>query len=135
AEEGDDELDNDVRELEFKKNQYGPLSETIVLRYQHGLFLPLPGVASLDKIAAEAKADEIFLELLERFTKSNRNVSHKSGTNFAPALFAKEQEAKNAGLKSKSLEATMLRLFKTDKIWNEPCGKPSRPSFRIARKD
>ena len=26
--------DNDLRELEFKKNQYGPLGETIVLRYQ-----------------------------------------------------------------------------------------------------
>ena len=32
--------DNDLRELEFKKNQYGPSGETIVLRYQRGLFLP-----------------------------------------------------------------------------------------------
>ena len=35
--------DNDLRELEFKKNQYGPLGETIALRYQNGLFLPVAG--------------------------------------------------------------------------------------------
>ena len=34
--------DNDLRQLEFKKNQYGPIGETIVLRYQRGLFLPEP---------------------------------------------------------------------------------------------
>ena len=35
--------DSDLRELEFKKNQYGPIGETIVLRYQRGLFLPEGG--------------------------------------------------------------------------------------------
>ncbi len=35
-----DEPDNDLRELQFKKNQYGPLGERIVLRYQRGPFLP-----------------------------------------------------------------------------------------------
>lgn len=29
----------------------------------------------------------------------------------------------------------MSRLFKAEKIWNEPCGKPSRPTFRLARQD
>ena len=28
----------------------------------------------------------------------------------------------------------MRALFKDGVIWNEPCGKPSRPSFRIALK-
>ena len=133
-EDGSDEPDNDLRELEFKKNQYGPLSETIVLRYQHGLFLPLPGVASLDKIAQEARADDMFLALLARFTRDNRNVRDKTGANFAPALFAKEPEAKTAGFNSKALEAAMRRLFKAEKIWNEPCGKPSRQTFRIAER-
>src|SRR5690242_4241464 len=30
--------DGDLRQLEFKKNQYGPRSENIVVRYQNGLF-------------------------------------------------------------------------------------------------
>jgi RecA-family ATPase len=37
--------DSDLRELQFKKNQYGPRGESIVLRYQRGLFLPEAGIA------------------------------------------------------------------------------------------
>jgi RecA-family ATPase len=126
--------DNDLRELEFKKNQYGPTAETIVLRYQRGLFLPLPGVTSLDKATQDAKADDIFLDLVRRFTKENRNVSDKSGTTYAPALFAREDEAKRVAVNGKALEAAMRRLFKAEKIWNEPYGKPSRPHHRLALK-
>jgi integrase len=43
--------DDDLRELQMKKNQYGPKGETIVVRYQRGLFLPVPGVGSLERIA------------------------------------------------------------------------------------
>jgi hypothetical protein len=105
-----------------------------VLRYQRGLFLPLPGVTSLDKVAQEAKADDVFLDLVHRFTKENRNVSDKSGTTYAPALFAREDEAKRAAVNGKALEAAMRRLFKAEKISNEPCGKPSRPHYRLALK-
>jgi RecA-family ATPase len=126
--------DNDLRQLEFKKNQYGPTGETIVVRYQNGLFVPLPGMASLDKAAQEAKADQIFLDLLARFTTENRNVSHKKGPTYAPSVFAREEEAKRGGITGKALEAAMRRLFKAGKIWNEPYGKPSRPHHRIARK-
>jgi RecA-family ATPase len=47
--------ESDLRELEFKKNQYGPTGETIVLRYQHGLFLPEGGMSNLDKLAREKR--------------------------------------------------------------------------------
>ena len=46
--------DSDLRELEFKKNQYGPVSDTVLLRYQHGMFLP---VGVLDAGHAEANGD------------------------------------------------------------------------------
>src|SRR5262249_37036601 len=73
--------DNNLRELEFKKNQYGPTGETIVLRYQNGLFLPEPGVSSLDQAARNATADEIFLELLRLYTDTKRSVRHTTGSN------------------------------------------------------
>jgi hypothetical protein len=38
--EADEQPDNDLRELVFKKNQFGPMSANIVLRYRDGLFLP-----------------------------------------------------------------------------------------------
>jgi RecA-family ATPase len=124
--------DNDVRELEFKKNQYGPTCESIVLRYQGGLFLPVAGASSLDQAAREQQADEAFLELLRRYTSQNRYVSDKKSPAYAPALFAKEDIAKAAGLTNISLAAAMRRLFASGKIWNEPCGRPSRPQYRIA---
>jgi RecA-family ATPase len=132
--EDGEQPDTDLRELEFKKNQYGPTSESIALRYQNGLFLPLPGMATLDKLAQEAKADEIFIDLLRRFAKENRQVSDKKSSAYAPAVFCKEDAAKKAGITSAGFAAAMRRLFQAGKIWNEPCGRPSRPTFRIALK-
>src|SRR5262245_13910068 len=43
----EDEPEGDLRELQFKKNQYGPTGETIVVQYQGGLFLPVPGMTNL----------------------------------------------------------------------------------------
>ena len=132
--DGGGQPDNDLRELEFKKNQYGPTGETVVLRYQRGLFLPVAGVSSLDRAAQEQTAETVFLDLLKRFSTANRNVSDKIGPGYAPTLFAREDEAKKAALNSKNLEATMRRLFADKKIWNEPYGRPSRPHFRVAIK-
>jgi RecA-family ATPase len=125
--------DNDLREIEFKKNQYGKISDSIVLRYQAGMYLPVPG-ASLDKLARETKAEEIFIELLRRLTAENRYVSDKKSSIYAPAVFAREDEARKAGISSADFAEAMRRLFAAKKIWNEPCGKPSRPSYRIALK-
>jgi hypothetical protein len=113
----------------FKKNQYGPLGETITLRYQNGLFLPESGM-----MARQSAADRIFLELLRRFTAHGRNVSDKTGTSYAPALFAKEPEAKEIHLRRDELASAMRHLFATDKIIVEPYGRPSRPYTRLAIK-
>jgi RecA-family ATPase len=66
--------DDDLREIVFKKNQYGKLGESIVLRYQDGMFLPVPGMTSLNKTAEERKVDDVFLDLLHRFEKEGRYV-------------------------------------------------------------
>jgi RecA-family ATPase len=126
--------DDDLRELQFKKNQYGPTGETIVARYQGGLFLPVAGMTSIERAAHEAKAEEIFLELLRSLAGQNRYVSDKTSTNYAPAVFAKEGLAQKADMTSKILAAAMQRLFTAGKIWNEQSGRPSRPSYRIALK-
>jgi RecA-family ATPase len=127
--------ENDVRELEFKKNQYGPLGESVMLRYQRGLFLPEGGISSLDKLAREAKADEIFLDQLRRFAGDGRNVSYKpTAPNFAPTAFAAEAEAKKHGIRKADFNAAMSRLFSTGKIYNETYGKPSRPFERLSER-
>jgi RecA-family ATPase len=123
--------DSDLREMVFKKNNYGPISASIILRYQNGLFLPESGVASLDQATREATAQEVFLTLVRRFNEQNRMVSVKVGPPYAPALFIEEDEAKLAELTKADLKAAMRKLFSANKIRNEPYGKSSRPHFRI----
>jgi RecA-family ATPase len=118
-----------LRELQFKKNQYGPTSDTVVLRYQRGLFLPEAGV-SLDKAAREITADETFLALLGRFEQQGRNVSDKpTAPNYAPAAFCKEKDAN--GIRKAEFAAAMGRLFFADKIHVETYGSPSRHLSRL----
>ena len=126
----DEQPQGDLREIIFKKNQYGPISENVVLQYRDGMFLPAPGVTSLDRAAYEAKAENVFLDLLARFTRENRNVAAKPCSSYAPRVFAREPEAK--GVSSKALADAMGRLFKSEKIWNEPHGRADRESYRVA---
>jgi RecA-family ATPase len=133
--EAGEQPDSDLRELEFKKNQYGPLGETVVLRYRNGLFLPEAGISNLDKIAREVMVDRIFLDLLQRFASEGRNVSDKrTSNNYAPAAFTQEAEAKKQHLRKPDFEAAMRRLFKDLKIHVEQYGRRSRPASRIAIK-
>jgi RecA-family ATPase len=122
--------DTDLRELQFKKSNYGPISNSITLRCQNGLFLPEGGTSSLDKLALEQKAEEVFLALLTRFEREDRNVNEKpSSHTYAPAMFHKEREAK--GLRKEQLEGAMRRLFEADKIHIAHYGRPSRPASRL----
>jgi RecA-family ATPase len=125
--------DSDLRQIEFKKNQYGPSGDVIVLRYQCGLFLPVGGVSTLEKLAAEQAADHLFLELLDKFQSQGRNVSHLKNANaYAPSMFAKDPKAKAPGI-HKALADAMERLFAAKKIKVENYGRPSHPHTRITR--
>jgi RecA-family ATPase len=133
---GDDEQPaDDLRELRFKKNQYGPLGAPISLRYQNGLFLPIAGLSNLDAIARQAAAQDVFLALLRRFAGEGRNLGDKpTAPNYAPTAFAKEAEAKSGRLKKEDFETAMRELFKTGKIHIESYGRPARPSSKLALK-
>jgi RecA-family ATPase len=125
--------DGDLRELVFKKNNYGPVSENIALRYQNGLFLPIGGTSFLEKAAAEQTAEQLFLTLLARFTRQGRNVSDKATSHgYAPTTFAADPEAKAAHVSKAAFADAMQRLFAADKIHVETYGRPSRLSFKLA---
>jgi RecA-family ATPase len=129
--------DSDLRQLEFKKNQYGPLGGTIVVRYRDGLFLPERSMSNLEKAAHEAEADRVFVDLLTRFAGAGRNVSHNpsSPSNYAPKVFSQEAEAKSARVNKADLEASMRRLFASGQIVVETYGKKSNPHERIGVKN
>jgi RecA-family ATPase len=125
--------DSDLREIAFLKNQYGPCGDTITLRYQRGLFLPVATMGSLEKLAEEQRADNLFLELLDKFQSQGRNVSHfKNANSYAPTAFSKDPKAKAPGVR-KALADAMERLFTAKKIKVEDYGKPSNPHHGIIR--
>jgi RecA-family ATPase len=125
--------DPDLRVLEFKKNQYGRLGDSILLRYKSGVFAPEPRGGSLDQEIVDQRAEQVFLSLLDRFTKEGRNVTDKPGTNYAPAMFGKEMEAIDAKFNKESMAGAMRRLFASNKIRVVTEGPRSKQRSRIAR--
>ena len=107
----DEEPDPNLRTLEFKKNNYGPIARSIALRWERGVYVPVAGIGSLDRLAAEQRADQLFLKLLDRFNRQGRNVSDKPGPSYAPARFANEAEAKAAGIGKAGLASLSLALL------------------------
>jgi RecA-family ATPase len=125
--------DPDLRVLEFKKVQYGPLAPKVLLRYQNGVFVPeMPG-GSHDPKVTEEQAEQTFMALLARFTREGRNVTDKKGTTYAPACFAKEREATSQKLNKGVLTDAMLRLFDSGKIRVVTEGPKSRQRSRIVK--
>lgn len=126
-----DAADPNMRVLEIKKNNYGPVTTKITVRWQLGVYV-LQGKRAVDEEAIIARnADDLFLKLLRDFTKQGRNVSHKLGPTYAPALFAKAQDAKQANTFSKGLAEAMERLFRAERIRSVEEGPQSKVRSRI----
>lgn len=83
-----------------------------MLRYHRGLFLPEGGM-TIDKLAREQKADEIFLTLLARYDREGRKVSDKSTSpNYASAMFRKEKEATGVQRRTRCCHAALFAAGK-----------------------
>ena len=74
-------------------------------------------MTSLDKAMRTATAEEVFMDLLRRFSAHNRNVSDKANANnYAPTAFAREDAARKQAIKKGRL------------TWNRPCEVSSAPT-------
>jgi hypothetical protein len=58
-----------------------------------------------------AQAEALFLCLLDKLTGQGRTVNPTSGPTFAPTVFAKEKEAREAKMTVKGFKEAMQRLF------------------------
>jgi RecA-family ATPase len=126
--------DAELRVLEVKKANYAKVSEQILLRWKNGVYVPEPRAGSLDQMAADKKIDDLFIDLLRRFTKDGRNVSDSRSPTYAPRVFEDEPEAKAAKATRKTLAEAMKRLFAAGKIRVAPTsGPPSRRRIRSSR--
>ena len=133
--EKDEEPDPLLRVLQTMKSNYSNgEGETINLRWKDGLFLPVAAMNSLDRLAADKRAEDLFLVLLDRCIGQGRNISDKhNAPSYAPTVFSKEAEAKQGSVRKSDLEAAMRRLFAANKIRLEPYGSPSRGTSRMVR--
>jgi RecA-family ATPase len=129
--DGGEEQDPDLRELRFKKNNYGPIGEAIPVRWRNGVFVPERSASPVERAAAEAKIDDAFLQCLDIRAAQGVTVSHATGKNYAPMIFARMRESN--GLKPKALEMAMERLFSANKIRIDTTGPPSRKRHAIIR--
>jgi RecA-family ATPase len=128
---GDDgrEIDAALRVLRLKKSNYGPPGLDLRLRWANGVFL-LDGPSSgLDKLAADAKAERIFLDLLTTLSGQGRDVSPHPSPSYAPAVFAELPGAE--GLTKKALKSAMERLLAAKRIRVEKFGSAARERSRL----
>jgi RecA-family ATPase len=113
--EGGEQPDNNLRQFEFKKNQYGPIGEAIPLRYQRGLFLPENGPSSLDKLAREATVDDVFLTTAKKLEGRGQELSPaQTSHSYGPTIIARQPEAK--GVRKVELAAALDRLLERGKL-------------------
>jgi RecA-family ATPase len=102
--------DSDVRQLEFKKNQYGPIGEAIIVRYQNGLFLPEKGLSTIEQAARQQQVENVLIEVGKKLADMGQELSPKpQANNYAPTVIAKQSEAK--GIRKPELVAALERLL------------------------
>jgi RecA-family ATPase len=94
---------------------------------------PGQGMATPEKVAADQRAEQVFLELLDKFTGRGVNVSANQGPNYAPAKFAGDKTATAAKVAKAALRAAMDRLLDRGWIRSVPFGRSDRNSYRLVR--
>jgi RecA-family ATPase len=124
------EPDPNLRVLRQPKANYAEPGFELALRYERGVFVPAAG-QSLDRLAKQAKAEEVFMIILRRLFAQGRFVGDRPGVNYAPALFAQEAEATEAMISKEQLKGAMVRLFQKATICKKPYGEPSKGKTRL----
>ena len=127
----DDQSASDLRELSFLKNNYGPLAESIVLRYRNGLFLPEAGQSTLEKLARDQKVDETFLDVLGKLIKQNRPVSPSAhASNYGPKVIADHPDGK--AYTQRDYRAALERLLAANRVHIASFGPRSKTVRHLA---
>jgi RecA-family ATPase len=110
-----EDFDANLRVIEFKKNNYGAISESIPLRYEDGLFVSV-AQSTADQVARDAGAQVVFLAQLTKLTDQGFDLgpNKKSPSNYAPAVIAAQIGA--GDYRQDEFERAMHYLLDVDKI-------------------
>lgn len=127
------EIDPDMRILATMKSNHARIGNEITMKWRDGIFVANKNPDSLDRMAASAKAERVFLRLLDEFAKQGRFVKSAQAQGYAPKVFASSGGAE--GLSKRDLHAAMERLFQKGEIIEVLGGhrSPSKQTKRIVR--
>lgn len=107
--QNDYEPDPDARLLSTKKLNYGRIGGEIAMRWQVGVFVAEAAPTGLEKLAAGAKAERVFIALLRAYTEQGRRVNHVGSTTYAPKEFAAHKGSE--GITKPAFKAAMDALL------------------------
>jgi hypothetical protein len=77
------------------------------------------------------RAESVFIEASIRLIGMGRRLSDRKGMNYAPAIIAREKEAKVAKVKIWALEAAMKRLIEQNRVMAVDSGPSTRPVHEL----
>lgn len=126
------EPDPDARVLSTKKANYGRIGGEINLRWTAGRFVAQAHETGIDAKAASAKAERVFIKLLDTFTDQERYVSANPGPTYAPSIFAKHPDVE--GCKKRALDAAMNTLLTRGDIIVAQHGNGPKARSHLERK-
>ena len=118
------EIDPDKRVLATKKANYGRIGGEIAMTWRSGVFVQDGTPEGLDRMAAGAKAERVFMALLRSFTEQGRRVNHAGGPTYAPKVFAGSPKAE--GMTARAFKTAMESLLARKEICIKSEGPPSK---------
>ena len=118
------EANPDARVLRNMKSNYARTGAEIALTWQNGVFVADAPISGLDRMAASAKAERLFLTFLRQFEEQGRKVNHAGGQTYAPKVFAAHPDAE--GVNKRGFTQAMESLLATGKVKISQDGPPSK---------
>jgi RecA-family ATPase len=126
-------LDGELRTLTVMKVQWAQEGTVFRLRRRDGAFVyegrEGGGNSPYDRAAAIAKAESIFLSLLQAYEDQGRRVSPNTSSSYAPALFERDPDAD--GVTKNAFARAMSKLLKANRIHIENVGPKSRQRDKL----
>lgn len=118
------EANPDARVLQTMKSNYARIGAEIALTWQNGVFVADAPVTGLDRMAASAKAERLFLTFLRQLDEQGRRVNHSGGQTYAPKVFAAHPDAES--VTKRAFVQAMESLLASGKVTISEDGPPSK---------
>jgi len=123
----------DLRVLTRKKSNAARRDETIELRWEKGVFVPIRPTIGIVASIERRSCEDVFLRLLDKTTAEGQPVSPNTRAgNYAPRLFSQRPDRER--FRKADFARAMQALFAAGEIINEPYGRKGDLRFRIARR-